>query len=672
MQSTRLLSFVRASLLTLVVPMSAMVAGPRALPAQSEQGAPEAAVIPYPASVAAGAGTYSFGERPLIAIAPRSAELRALATLASDILRQETGARAAIGTSGSATAALSLAMVPRDSARGAESYRLEVTPRGVTITAPAGAGLFYGLQSLRQLLAAQRMPSPSEPLAAMPAGGPRREPPYRRIALAGVRIDDAPRFPYRGMHLDVGRHMFPVAFLERYIDLMARYKYNRFHWHLTEDQGWRIEIRKYPRLAEVGGCRPETLVNRNFQPYMGDATPYCGYYTQEQVKHIVAYAAARYVTVIPEIEMPGHSKAALAAYPELACTAGPFDAWTSFGVQEEIFCPSERTFSFLEDVLSEVVQLFPSRYIHIGGDEAPKARWRASPLAAEVMAREKLKDVHELQSYFIRRIEKFLASRGRRIIGWDEILEGGLAPGATVMSWRGTAGGIAAARAGHDVIMTPGSHVYLDHQQGDPRYEPLSIGDYLPLEKVYSFDPVPDSLTAEQARFILGGQANIWTEYMKTSEYVEYMAYPRALALSEVFWTPKDRRQYASFGARLLPQIAALDEMGVRNRFPSVEGLDRDRTVAGDSVTVTLRSPLPGTQIRYTLDGRQPTASSPLYERPLVLPLTPTSTQVTARVFWGTRRMSPSRAATFTAAAPPSPATSPTSPATTPVAPPRP
>jgi hexosaminidase len=318
------------------------------------------------------------------------------------------------------------------------------------------------------------------------------------------------------------------------IDLLAAHRLNTFHWHLTEDQGWRIEIRQYPLLTQVGGCRKETVVARNFNPYVGDGIRYCGFYTQEEVKDIVAYAAARQITIIPEIEMPGHSLAAIASYPELSCEPTLYEVVTRWGVFEPIYCPSEENFAFLQNVLDEVLSLFPGRYIHIGGDEAPKNMWQKNAVAQQVMKREGLKNEEELQSYFIRRIERFLSQRGRRLIGWDEILEGGLPPAATVMSWRGTAGGIEAAKEGHDVVMSPSSHVYLDYYQGDPAVEPLAIGGFSPLEKVYSYEPVPTELTAEEAKHVLGAQGNVWTEYIKTRDHVLYMAWPRAAALAEV------------------------------------------------------------------------------------------------------------------------------------------
>jgi hexosaminidase len=503
-----------------------------------------------------------------------------------------------------------------------ESYRLDVTSKGAVIQAGDSAGAFYGLQTLRQLVEA----------------APR---------VRGIHVEDAPRFRYRGMHLDVARHFMPVAFVKRYIDLMSRHKLNTFHWHLTDDQGWRIEIRKYPRLTAVGGCRRETMVAKNFTPYVGDGTAHCGFYTQDEVRDVVAYARQRHVTVIPEIEMPGHAKAALSAYPNFACTPGPFEVRTTWGVDEDIFCPSEETFAFIDDVLGEVTQLFPGRYVHIGGDEVPKKRWRESSLAQDVMRRENLATPEALQSWFIRRVERMLVARGKRLIGWDEILEGGLAPEATVMSWRGTAGGIAAAREGHDVIMTPGSHLYFDAYQGDPKTEPLAIGGYLPLSRVYEFEPVPDSLTVEQARHILGAQANLWSEYLKTPAAVEYMAWPRALALAEVVWSPRDARSWASFSMRLPHALASLDRLGVGYRLPDVSGLDGDRLTLSSSVQVTLGTVIPGGVIRYTTDGSDPTLQSPVYAAPFTVPVDEGGVRVTARAFARNGRASAPRAATY-------------------------
>jgi hexosaminidase len=425
-----------------------------------------------------------------------------------------------------------------------EGYRLRIDPRSVVI-AGRPAGLFYGAQSVLQLAAAHAGPT---------------------FLLPAAQIVDQPRFAYRGLHLDTSRHMFPVEFLKRYLDWMARYKLNTFHWHLTDDQGWRIEIKQYPRLAEVASMRKETLVGHSPQSTTYDGKPYGGFYTQEQIRDVVAYARDRFITVIPEIEMPGHSLAALAAYPDLGCTAGPFETATTWGVFQDIFCPKDNTFQFLENVLAEVMELFPSHYIHIGGDEVQKDRWKESPDAQAVIQREGLKDESELQSYFIRRIERFIASKGRRMIGWDEILEGGLAADATVMSWRGEDGGIAAARQGHDVIMTPDTYLYFDHYQADRTREPLAIGGMLPLDKVYSYNPTPSALNAEEQKHILGAQANVWTEYLADTRQVEYMLFPRLFALAEVVWSPQAARKYSDFLQRVPPQLARLKRQGVNYR----------------------------------------------------------------------------------------------------------
>lgn len=426
-----------------------------------------------------------------------------------------------------------------------EGYTLDIQHDIIRLNASTEKGIFYGIQSLRQLL-----PPETEIISE------------ENVSIPAVRIEDEPQYIYRGMHLDVARHMFPVKFIKRYLDLIALHKMNTFHWHLTEDQGWRIEIKKYPKLTEIGSVRKETMVEKNFDPFVGDNKEYGGFYTQEEVRDIVAYAKARHITVIPEIEMPGHSRAALAAYPEFGNDTGPYEVATTWGIFPEIYAPKEETFQFLEGVLTEVMDLFPGEYIHIGGDEAPKTEWENSEQAQAVMKREGLKDEHELQSYFIQRIEKFLNKNGRQIIGWDEILEGGLAPNATVMSWRGTEGGIAAAKQKHDVVMTPGTHLYFDHYQADPKNEPLAIGGHTTVEKVYSFEPTPNVLTAEEAKHILGAQANVWTEYMKTPEQVEYMILPRMSALAEILWTPEEDQNFNSFKERLETLVKRFDQLG--------------------------------------------------------------------------------------------------------------
>ncbi|MBZ0293304.1 MAG: beta-N-acetylhexosaminidase, partial [Anaerolineae bacterium] len=423
----------------------------------------------------------------------------------------------------------------------------------INLDASSIAGLLNGMQTLRQLLPSEIESSTTVTSVAW--------------QVPAVTIEDAPRFVWRGLHLDVGRHFFPVADIKKWLDVIALYKMNVFHWHLTEDQGWRIEIKQYPRLTEVGAYRAAS-------PYPADrkrldGQPYGGFYTQAEVKEVVAYAQTLGITVVPEIEMPGHSIAALAAYPDLGCVGEDYQVRTFWGIEDDVFCAgNEDVYTFVENVLDEVLDLFPSEFVHIGGDECPKVRWEACPKCQAAIKREGLKDEHELQSYFIHRIEKFLNARGRRLIGWDEILEGGLAPNATVMSWRGSKGGIEAANAGHDVVMTPNTHCYLDYYQSeDHDNEPPAIGGYLPLENVYAFDPTA-GIEPEQAQHVLGGQGNVWTEYIPTSELVEYMTFPRLLAIAEAVWSPIEVRDYDDFLQRLKGQLARLDQLDVHYRNP--------------------------------------------------------------------------------------------------------
>ena len=441
------------------------------------------------------------------------------------------------------------------------------------------------------------------------------------IELASVFIEDGPRYSYRGMMLDVGRHFFDVDFVKKYIDLLAMHKLNTFHWHLTEDQGWRIEIKKYPKLTEVGAFRDETLVGHyRDMPHQFDGERYGGYYTQEEIKEVVEYANSRFVTIVPEIELPGHAMAALAAYPELSCSDEPIKVAQIWGVHEEIFCPTEETFTFLENVLTEVIELFPGKYIHIGGDEAPKTRWEESAFCQQLMKKEGIKDEAGLQSYFIRRIEQFVNSKGRSIIGWDEILEGGLAPNATVMSWRGMEGGIEAAKEGHDVIITPTSHVYFDYYQADPENEPLAIGGNLPIEKVYSLEPTPEELTAEEEKYVIGTQGNLWTEYIKTPEKVEYMVFPRASALAEVAWTSKDNKSWPDFAERLEQHIGRLGSAGVNTakHIFNVQMLSKPDPET-NQLKVELQTISKKGQIVYTTDGSEPNPSSPAYTGEILL-----------------------------------------------------
>ncbi len=488
--------------------------------------------------------------------------------------------------------------IKKENELGNEGYLLTVNKDGVKIIAQTPRGLFYGVETLLQLL-------PPEIFSSSPIKNITWKVPF-------VKIKDKPRFAYRGMHLDVGRHFFPKEFIKKYIDLIAFHKMNIFHWHLTEDQGWRIEIKKYPKLTQIGAYRSET---------MGDGKPYGGFYTQEEIKEIAKYAESKFVTIVPEIEMPGHSTAALASYPELSCTGIPFNVATTWGIHKDIYCTGkEKTFKFLEDVLDEVINLFPGKYIHIGGDEAPKDRWKHCPDCQRRIEEEGLKDEQELQSYFTKRIEKYLSSKGKRLIGWDEILEGGLPAEATVMSWRGTKGGIFAAKENHDVIMTPTGYCYFDYYQGDPKNEPVSIGGYLPLSKVYSFEPVPKELTPREAKHIIGAQGNVWTEYIDSEKKAEYMALPRMAALSEVLWTTKNRKNINNFVKRLRTEFKRYDEMNVnysQSVFSPMINLKPDSV--SHKTFLTLTSETNFGEIHYTLDGERPTVKSTLFTKPVEL-----------------------------------------------------
>ncbi len=480
-----------------------------------------------------------------------------------------------------------------------ENYHLDVSEQNITVLAEGeGAGNFYAIQTLIQLLPIEKS---------------------KTLLIPCLQIKDAPRFQWRGMHLDVCRHFYPVSFIKTYIDLIALYKMNTFHWHLTEDQGWRIEIKKYPKLTQIGAWRKGTMVGA-YSDQTYDSIPYGGFYTQEEIKDIVAYATKKHITVVPEIEMPGHSLAAIAAYPWLSCSGKKQEVERGWGVFEDVYCTKDSTFQFLQNVLDEVVALFPSKYIHIGGDESPKTRWKVCPTCQATIKKEHLKNEHELQSYFIKRIETYLNTTGKQIIGWDEILEGGLAPNAAVMSWRGTEGGIAAAKQKHNVVMSPGSHCYFDHYQSAPTNEPLAIGGYTPLEKVYAYEPIPKELNAEEQKYILGAQANVWTEYINTSKQVEYMAMPRMAALAEVLWTPKEIKNETDFLKRLEKHFLLLDKLNV-NYAKALYNIEFKISSSAHTKNVQLEllaNEYLGT-IYYTIDGTEPTMHSTKYEKPIEL-----------------------------------------------------
>ncbi len=437
-----------------------------------------------------------------------------------------------------------------------DSYNLTINENGIELVGGNESALFYGFQTLKQII-----PESTAPV---------------HYLLPQLSITDAPSNSYRGMHLDVSRHMVSVDAIKKYIDWLAFYKFNRFHWHLTDDQGWRIEIKQFPKLQEIAAYRPETLVGKYGGNPKFDGKRYGGYYTQEQAREIVQYATKRHITVIPEIELPGHAQAAIAAYPELGCTDSLVDVRTYWGVSEFIYCPKEETFSFLEQVLTEVMQIFPSEYIHIGGDEAPKKQWEESAIAQEVIKNNDLNDEHELQSYFIQRIEKFLNQNGRKIIGWDEILEGGLAPNATVMSWRGSAGATEAAQQNHQAILTPTEYCYFDYYQSKDEKEPLAIGGYLPLEKVYALNPKLNDLSEKEQSYILGVQANVWTEYITTERHLDYMIFPRLLAMSEVAWTAPEHKDYTQFLPRAQSHVKMLQSKGLN---PATHCLNQEKPI---------------------------------------------------------------------------------------------
>ena len=485
-----------------------------------------------------------------------------------------------------------------------EAYSLIVRPDMVRVEYGSGAGAFYALQTILQLL-------PDAVFASAPQRGV-------EWALPCCDIEDEPRFPYRGMHLDCCLHFFDIPFLKRYIDLMALHKVNRFHWHLTEDQGWRLEIKKYPLLTEKGQWRKETVVG-SLCSGIYDGKPHGGFYSQEEVRDLVQYAAERYVTIIPEIEIPGHSLAAISCYPELSCgLEDHYETATRWGIFRQVYCPKEETFKFLEDVFDEVIELFPSELIHIGGDECPKTSWKQCPHCQALIKREGLKDEFELQSWFIQRMERYINSKGRQIIGWDEILQGGLAPNAKVMSWLGEEGGIKAAQQHHEVVMSPYPKYYLDYWQGDPDSEPLAMGGPTLLRTMYDYEPVPAVLTEQERRYIIGVEGCVWTEYMPTPARVEYMAWPRMCAIAEAGWS-RAGKDWDGFTRRLETHLGRLDRLGVqycRNFWDPFIDFHKDTEY---SKVVTMSVDAPGAEIRYTLDGSAPTASSTLYEGPFVV-----------------------------------------------------
>ena len=561
-------------------------------------------IIPRPQQVkVSNDAPFTLSAKTVISLGTNNQDMKRNANMLASYIEQATGIRPAVGKGkNGATIILTI----DKTIDNAEGYKLDADAKQIRIAGASAAGVFYGIQTLRKSL----------PLVNGKAS---------KVSIPAVHITDAPRFAYRGTHLDVSRHFVTADSVRQFIDMLALHNINRFHWHLTDDQGWRIEIKKYPLLTQIGSKRAQTVIGHNSGKY--DGKPYSGFYTQKQIRDIVKYAADRYITIVPEIDLPGHMQAALAAYPDMGCTGGPYEVWQKWGVSDNVLCAgNDKTLTFIDNVLKEITQLFPSKYIHVGGDECPKTQWQKCPKCqARIKALNlEAKDGHSaeerLQSYIITHASNYLKSLGRNTIGWDEILEGGLAEGATVMSWRGESGGIAAAKQHHDVVMTPNSYLYFDYYQSlDKANEPLAIGGYLPLETVYSYEPMPKELTADEARHIIGVQANIWTEYMPTFKQMQYMALPRLAALSEVQWSQPALKDYNSFTNRLTEFTHLYDRLGynyAKHLYNVAIHVDSDNKWREILIHMTTAG---NAEIRYTLDGTEPTANSTLYTGAIVL-----------------------------------------------------
>ena len=561
-------------------------------------------IIPRPQLVnVSNDAPFTLSAKTVISLGTNSQDMKRNANMLASYIEQATGIRPAVGKSKNGAA---IVLTIDKTIANAEGYKLDADAKQIRIAGASAAGVFYGIQTLRKSL----------PLVNGKAS---------KVSVPAVHIADAPRFAYRGTHLDVSRHFVTADSVRQFIDMLALHNINRFHWHLTDDQGWRIEIKKYPLLTQIGSKRAQTVIGHNSGKY--DGKPYSGFYTQQQIRDIVKYAADRYITIVPEIDLPGHMQAALAAYPDMGCTGGPYEVWQKWGVSDNVLCAgNDKTLTFIDNVLKEITQLFPSKYIHVGGDECPKTQWQKCPKCqARIKALNlEAKDGHSaeerLQSYIITHASNYLKSLGRNTIGWDEILEGGLAEGATVMSWRGESGGIAAAKQHHDVVMTPNSYLYFDYYQSlDKANEPLAIGGYLPLETVYSYEPMPKELTADEARHIIGVQANIWTEYMPTFKQMQYMALPRMAALSEVQWSQPALKDYTSFTNRLTEFTHLYDRLGynyAKHLYNVAIHVDSDNKWREILIHMTTAG---NAEIRYTLDGTEPTANSALYTGAIVL-----------------------------------------------------
>ena len=559
-------------------------------------------IIPIPQEIVMGQdGAFTLANGTKVLYPEGNEKMQKNAQFLADYVKELTGNILSVeaGTDGKG---IVLQVTPNEAQP--EGYQLKVAADKVVINGGSEAGVFYGIQTLRK---------------SIPAGQ------GINVSLPAVEINDAPRFSYRGAMLDVSRHFFPVEDIKSFIDMLALHNINRFHWHLSDDQGWRIEIKSRPLLTEKGSKRTETVIGRNSGKY--DGIPHEGFYTQEQIKEVIAYAADQHITIIPEIDLPGHMQAALHAYPELGCTGGPYEVWTQWGVSDNVLCAgNDEVLKFIEDVFAEIVELFPSEYIHVGGDECPKTRWQECPKcqarikALGIKGDSKHTAEEYLQSFIINHAEKFLNSKGRQMIGWDETLEGGLAPNATVMSWRGEGGGIEAAKQKHDVIMSPNTYLYFDYYQTkDIDNEPLAIGGYLPLENVYNYEPMPKSLTPEEQKYIIGVQANLWVEYVATLSHIQYMELPRMAALSEIQWSGAEKKNYECFLSRL-PQLTNLyDVKGYNYATHAFDITGRLVPNTEEEALEVIFKTIDNCPIYYTLDGTEPTAASAKYEGTLKL-----------------------------------------------------
>lgn len=574
-------------------------------------------IIPYPQSLEAMEGYFIFQNGMRFSIPSHDKEIHEIAVDFANKLSKVSGMNLIL----SPNHADADIVFTSDKTLGKEAYLLDISPKRIVAKAASPIGFFYAVQSLLQLL-------PAEICSPHFIGN------YVKWQIPCARITDEPGFSYRGMMLDVARYFMPKQYVLEFIDRLAAQKINYFHFHLTEDQGWRIEIKKYPRLTSVGAYRPYTQTGyKHFHaPVIPDGVEHQGFYTQEDIKEIVAYAEKRYVTIIPEIELPGHSSAAVAAYPELSCgIKKEYEVVKNFGIFDNVFCPKETTFQFLEDVFTEVASLFSGKYIHIGGDECPKTAWKQCKHCQQLIKDLQLKGESGLQSYFIHRIEEILTRKGKQLIGWDEILEGGLAPNSTVMSWRGEEGGIKAAQAGHSVIMIPNADTYLNYYQEDPEFAPVGSGSFLPLEQIYRFNPLPEALKGKLSKYVLGTEAALWTPYMKSPQVVDYYMYPRFYAFAEVAWGTNKRERYAEFLANVGFHYKRLDYQSVyacRNYFDVyIDGAFNRRT---QSFEVRLKGMIPDSEIHYTLNGNEPTAKDALYAQPFRIT---EDTQIKAAVF---------------------------------------